>query len=81
MKSPLKIKLDQRSKYLRSLVVRSLIGGGRGHMGSAMSLIEMLRGNPIEAQAYVVWVPQTIQGMERNICIRERVILVQHSFD
>ena len=43
MKSPLKIKLDQRSKYLRSLVVRSLIGGGRGHMGSAMSLIEMLR--------------------------------------
>ena len=46
-----------------------------------MSLIEMLRGNPIEAQAYVVWVPQTIQGMERNIYIRERVILVQHSFD
>jgi transketolase len=39
----LKIKLDQRSKYLRSLVVRSLFGGGRGHMGSAMSLIERLR--------------------------------------
>jgi len=39
----LKIKLDKRSKYLRSLVVRSLIGGGRGHMGSAMSLIEILR--------------------------------------
>ena len=43
MVNPLKIKLDKRSKYLRSLVVRSLIGGGRGHMGSAMSLIEMLR--------------------------------------
>ncbi len=43
MVSPLKIKLDTRSKYLRSLVVRSLIGGGRGHMGSAMSLIEILR--------------------------------------
>ena len=43
MVSPLKIKLDKRSKYLRSLVVRSLIGGGRGHMGSAMSLIEILR--------------------------------------
>ena len=42
---------------------------------------EMLRGNPIEAKAYIVWVPQTIQGMERNIYIRERVILVQHSFD
>lgn len=38
-----KIKLDKRSKYLRSLVVRSLLGGGRGHMGSAMSLIEIIR--------------------------------------
>ena len=43
MASPLKIKLDKRSKYLRSLVVRSLVGGGRGHMGFAMSLIEILR--------------------------------------
>ena len=41
-KSALKIKLDSRSKYLRSLVLKSLIGGG-GHMGSAMSLIEILR--------------------------------------
>ncbi len=39
----LKIKLDSRSKYLRSLVVNCLFGGGRGHMGSAMSLIEILR--------------------------------------
>jgi len=43
MNSPLKIKLDKRSKFLRSLVVRSLLGGTRGHMGSAMSLIEILR--------------------------------------
>ena len=42
-KIALKIKIDKRSKHLRSLVVRSLIGGGRGHMGSAMSLIEILR--------------------------------------
>ena len=40
---PLKTKLDDRSKFLRSLIVQSLIGGGRGHMGSAMSLIEILR--------------------------------------
>ncbi len=39
----LKIKLDKRSLYLRSLVVDCLFGGGRGHMGSAMSLIEILR--------------------------------------
>ena len=38
-----KIKLDRRSLYIRSLVVDCLFGGGRGHMGSAMSLIEILR--------------------------------------
>lgn len=37
------IKLDKRSKYLRKLVLECLIGGDRGHMGSAMSLIEVLR--------------------------------------
>ena len=39
----LKIKLDNRSKYLRQLIVQALVGGGRGHMGSAMSLVEILR--------------------------------------
>ena len=42
-KQELKIKLDKRSLYLRSLVAECLFGGGRGHMGSAMSLIEILR--------------------------------------
>lgn len=37
------IRLDERSIYLRSLVTECLFGGGRGHMGSAMSLIEILR--------------------------------------
>jgi transketolase len=35
--------LDERSSYLRSLVVRALQGGNRGHIGSSMSLIEILR--------------------------------------
>ena len=39
----LNIKLDQRSKALRKLIVRSLTGGGKGHMGAAMSLVEILR--------------------------------------
>ena len=39
----LNIKLDKRSKALRKLIVRSLIGGGKGHMGAAMSLVEILR--------------------------------------
>ena len=42
-KASKKIKLDSRSKYLRKLVLECLFGGDRGHMGSAMSLIEILR--------------------------------------
>ena len=41
--NPLKTKLDKRSKYLRKLILECLIGGNRGHMGSAMSLVEILR--------------------------------------
>ncbi len=36
-------KLDDRSLALRRSVVRSLIAAGRGHLGPAMSLIEVLR--------------------------------------
>ena len=36
-------KLDNRSIYLRRLAVRGLAGGKRGHLGSAFSLIEILR--------------------------------------
>src|SRR5262252_8959534 len=35
--------LDERSIHLRRLVVRALEGGGRGHIGSSMSLIEIMR--------------------------------------
>lgn len=35
--------LDERSKDLRRLVIDALDGGGRGHLGSSMSLIEILR--------------------------------------
>ena len=35
--------LDRRSRDLRKLVVRGLVGGGRGHLGSALSAIEILR--------------------------------------
>lgn len=37
------IKLDERSKYLRQLVIEGLAGAGRGHVGSALSLIEITR--------------------------------------
>jgi transketolase len=35
--------LDDRSRHLRRLVLRAMEGGGRGHPGSALSLIEILR--------------------------------------
>jgi len=35
--------LDERSRYLRTLVVDALEGGGRGHVGAALSLIEIVR--------------------------------------
>ena len=35
--------LDERSKYLRRLVVRTLQGGERGHVGSSLSLVEIMR--------------------------------------
>ena len=38
-----KTPLDERSRHLRRLVVRALEGGGRGHVGSSMSLIEIMR--------------------------------------
>jgi transketolase len=36
-------ELDERSKFLRRLIVRALEGGNRGHVGSSMSLVEILR--------------------------------------
>ncbi|MBL94263.1 MAG: transketolase [Magnetovibrio sp.] len=35
--------LDERSRDLRRLVIDALDGGGRGHLGSSMSLIEVFR--------------------------------------
>ena len=41
--SPIEIKLDQRSKDLRKLVMCGIAGGRRGHVGSALSMVEILR--------------------------------------
>ena len=35
--------LDERARHLRRLIVRGLEGGGRGHVGSSLSLVEILR--------------------------------------
>ena len=38
-----RMPLDERSVHLRRLAVRALAGGKRGHVGSTMSLVEILR--------------------------------------
>lgn len=42
-RSPESVPLDERSRYLRGLIVKALIGGGRGHIGSSVSPLEVLR--------------------------------------
>ena len=36
-------ELDERSLMLRRLIIRAFEGGGRGHLGSSMSLVEIMR--------------------------------------
>ncbi len=43
MSKELKIKLDNRSKTLRKYIVKALLSANRGHFGSSMSLVEILR--------------------------------------
>jgi transketolase len=63
----LKISIDKRSKYLRQLVVNCLISANRGHMGSAMSLIEILR---VLYDEIIIFDPYN-----KNLVSRDRVIL------
>jgi transketolase len=35
--------LDERSRSLRTMIVDALVGGGRGHVGASLSLVEILR--------------------------------------
>ena len=58
--------LDKRSQYLRSLVVRGLEGGNRGHVGSSMSLIEILRVLYDDVLRYD---PKAPNWPERDRCI------------
>ena len=42
-KNALDISLDQRSIYLRKMAIKTLESGKRAHLGSAMSIIELIR--------------------------------------
>ncbi len=58
--------LDERSKDLRRSVVRMLKGGGRGHLGASLSLIEILR---VLYDDILNFNPKKPQWAERDRCI------------
>lgn len=66
-KEALKIKIDQRSKMLRKSVLKCIEAGGRGHIGAAMSLIEILR---VLYDDFLTFNPKNI-----NLKTRDRFIL------
>jgi transketolase len=58
--------LDERSLHLRRLVIRALEGGGRGHIGSTMSLIEIFR---VLFDDVLQYRPAEPQWADRDRCI------------
>lgn len=77
--------MDQRSKYLRKLVIQALEGGGRGHIGSTMSLVEILR---VLYDSYLKYQPTNPNWPERDRfilskghgCLALYAILVDKNF-
>lgn len=58
--------MDERSKVLRHLVIDALAGGTRGHVGSSMSLIEILR---VLYDDILNYRPEEPQWLTRDRCI------------
>jgi transketolase len=58
--------MDERSRYLRNLVIDALEGGGRGHVGSSLSLVEILR---VLYDEVLRIDPQAPQDPNRDRCI------------
>jgi len=58
--------LDERSIYLRHLIVRALAGGKRGHIGSSMSLVEIMR---VLYDDILRYRPQEPEWQDRDRCI------------
>ncbi len=58
--------LDDRSLYLRRQAIRALDGGGRGHLGSTLSLIEIMRVLYDDILAYR---PDQPEWEERDRCV------------
>lgn len=60
------MSMDERSKHLRRLIVQGLDGGGRGHLGSSMSMVELLR---VLYDSYLNYRPEEPFWEGRDRCI------------
>jgi len=60
------MKLDKRSKDLRRTIIKTLAAGGRGHVGAALSLVEIFRVLYDDILRYDAKNPQ---WFERDRCI------------
>jgi transketolase len=65
-RSPKSPPLDARALYLRRLIVEALVGGERGHIGSSVSPLEVLRVLYDDVLRYR---PQEPQWPQRDRCI------------
>jgi transketolase len=81
----LKTRLDERSIFLRQLVVRTLDGGKRGHVGSSLSPLEIMRVLYDDILRYRADEPNW-EGRDRCIlskghgCIAQYVMLAEKGF-
>jgi len=82
---PTRVRLDERAMYLRELVLDTLEGGARGHVGSTLSLMEILRVLYDDVMRYRVEDPKW-EGRDRFIlskghgCIAQYVLLADKGF-
>lgn len=58
--------MDQRSKHLRRTIVQALEGGRRGHLGSSMSMVEILR---VLYDSFLQYRPDEPGWIDRDRCI------------
>ena len=81
----LKIKLDERSRYLRRMAVKTLESGKRAHLGSAMSIFEIVR---VLYDSFLKIDPKNLNDPQRDRfilskghgCLAQYVILADKGF-
>ncbi|SVB99478.1 uncharacterized protein METZ01_LOCUS252332 [marine metagenome] len=81
----LNIGLDERSRYLRKMVVKTLDSGKRAHLGSAMSIMELIRVLYDDFLCYDIANPKDL-SRDRFIlskghgCLAQYVVLADKGF-